>query len=280
MLLTKFLFPIVVLTLVLLVLISTTENDSIAGREIDFMNGVSFVAPPNEFNENPFGPVRGINADWVAIMPYAFTTENSPEVVFDNERQWWGERTTGTIKTIAYAKSIGLKIMLKPHVWVRGQGWTGDFTIEGENNWLKWENSYEKYILTHAELADSMNVEALCIGLEFKHVVKERPEFWIDLIGRVRNIYHGKICYAANWDNYQNIPFWDKVDFIGINAYFPLSQETTPEHQELISAWSNIKEMLSNFSKTHGKPIVFTEYGYRSMDKAAGNQWELEHHRK
>ncbi|MCG8307953.1 MAG: hypothetical protein MI975_11225 [Cytophagales bacterium] len=280
MLLTKFLFPVSILILVLFVLIGTTENEASFGADVDFMNGVSLVAPPDEFEENPFDPIVDLNADWVAIMPYSFTSLQNPEIVFDSDRQWWGETTSGTTKSIEYARERELKILLKPHVWVRSQGWTGDFKLVDEDDWETWEEDYEKYILHYVEIADSLSVEAFCIGLEFKHVVRERPDFWIDLIARIREIYDGKICYAANWDNFQNIPFWDLVDFIGINAYFPLSQKDNPAKDELIAAWKVELQLLSKLADKYGKPIVFTEFGYRSIDKAAGNQWELEHHRQ
>lgn len=244
------------------------------------MNGVSFVAPPDKFVNNPFADVEKVNSNWVAIMPYAFCDGNSSTIVFDNERQWWGETSEGTIQTIQLAREKGMKILLKPHVWVKGQGWTGDFMLDNEEDWIKWEQSYEQYILNHVKIADSLNVEAFCVGLEFKQVVKERPMFFANLIAKVRSAYHGYITYAANWDNYQHVQFWDKVDFIGIDAYFPLSQEITPSVNELNSAWKKQKSLLKELSDEYDKPIVFTEYGYRSMDKAAGNQWELEHHRR
>ena len=280
MLITKLLFPFSVLILIFLVLINTSENEIPVGDDIDFMNGVSFVGPPNEFIQNPFDDIKDLNADWTTIMPYAFTSIERPEVIFDNDRQWWGEKKEGIIKSVKFAKVKNLKILLKPHVWVKGQGWTGDFKLANEADWNRWERSYKKYILSFATLADSLEIEAFCIGLEFKHAIKERPEFWIRLIREVRNCYQGKVCYAANWDNFQNIPFWDKVDLIGINAYFPLSHEITPTLKDLIMAWDTHVLELEELSGKYNKAIVFTEYGYRSMDKAAGNQWELEHHRK
>jgi hypothetical protein len=276
----KLVAPVAIIVLLFLTLISTTDNDILAYEDVDFMNGVSFVAPANRIMGDVFQDVIEINASWVAIMPYAFANGNVPEIQFDQERQWWGERTSGVIETIHLAKQKNLRILLKPHVWVRGQGWTGEFMLQNEVDWKTWEVNYEKYILHFASLADSLNIEAFCVGLEYKNAVRQRPEFWRKLLLETRKIYKGKITYAANWDNYQNIPFWDDVDFIGINAYFPLSMEDTPEVSALNAAWKEKKSGLADFSRKYKKPIVFTEYGYRSMDRAAGNQWELEHHRK
>ena len=271
------------LCIIVFVLAGCTINadpDKKSEIDIDFMSGVSLVAPPKPFQNNPFINIKNLNSDWVAIIPYAFCKGNTPKIYFDSQSQWWGESSDGVFESIKLARSQGLKILLKPHVWVSGQGWTGDFTLENEEEWLTWEKSYERYMLHYATIADSLHIESFCVGLEYKQVVKCRPGFWPNLIDTVRTCYQGKVTYAANWDNYQNITFWDKVDYIGINAYFPLSQNENPGINELKRAWRQKKKNLKELSKSYSKPIVFTEYGYRSMDKAAGNQWELEHHRR
>ena len=108
-----------------------------------------------------------------------------------------------------------------------------------------------EYIMHYARLAESAKVEAFCIGLELKHAVKERAAFWDGLIAQVRKVYSGKITYAANWDNFHNIPFWIKLDFIGINAYFPLSQENQPTSSELYDAWEEQKIALRRLSEMY-----------------------------
>ncbi len=272
----KLVFPVFVALLIFLTLISITKNEIVAGGEIEQMDGVSVVAPSKEYTENPFSSLKQINANWIAIMPYAFCSQETPQINYDDERQWWGEKSPGIIKSIESAKQQKLKIMMKPHVWIKGQGWTGEFRLNSEEDWQTWERSYETYILHFAQIADSLEVEAFCVGLEFNNAVKERPEFWPELIMKVRTVYKGKITYAANWDNYKQVHFWDQVDFIGINAYFPLSEDETPSVNVLKSSWIKEKRSLYNLCKKYQKPLVFTEYGYRSINKAAGNQWELD----
>lgn len=251
---------------------SGADDYSYTGPKI---NGVSFVAPRSMYDQNPFGHLLNINANWVAIMPYAFCHPDDPEIRFDHNRQWWGEQTSGVIRQIEDARSVGMKVLLKPHVWTRGFGWNGDFDCSNENQWQKWEQSYETYILNYAHIADSMHAEMFCIGLEYKLAVKKRTAFWEQLIDKVRNEYSGDVIYAANWDNYKNIPFWDKLDYIGVNAYFPLSQKDTPGIDDLTEGYEKDFLDLRSFAQRHNKRIIFTEFGYRSIDQAAGNQWEL-----
>ncbi|MEQ8904677.1 hypothetical protein [Ekhidna sp.] len=246
-----------------------------ANKEVR-IHGASLVNPPREITVDKMGEVKRINAKWVALIPYAFSRDGEPQVSFDHSRQWWGEHTDGNCTLIQYAKNNGLKVMVKPHVWARGAGWVGDFDLDSEENWKIWESDYTKYILNHAVKADSMNVELFCIGTEYRIPSKERPEFWRSLIRQVREVYKGKITYAANWDNYENITWWDAVDYIGIDAYFPLASGAHPNIEEIKKGWDPIKKNLSAFSEKWNKPILFTEYGFQSANGAAGNHWEVD----
>ncbi|WP_424963608.1 glycoside hydrolase family 113 [Ekhidna sp.] len=262
------LFSLLVLGVVAMVLLPVEDNIRI--------NGASLVNPPREITSEKMGEVKRINADWVALIPYAFSRDNEPNVSFDHSRQWWGEHTDGNCRLIQYAKDHGFKVMVKPHVWARGAGWVGDFNLDTEDKWMIWEADYTKYILNHAIKADSMGVELFCIGTEYRIPARERPAFWRSLIKQVRGVYSGKITYASNWDNYQNITWWDQVDYIGIDAYFPLAEGIHPDLSEIRKGWDPIKQQLSLFSKKWGKPILFTEYGFQSANGAAGSHWEVD----
>jgi len=238
------------------------------------MNGVSFVAPDQPIGVEAIKPIKEVNANWVAVTPYAFTRTGSPELRFNISRQWWGERAEGTAKTIEFAHHLNLKVMLKPHVWVRGQGWAGEFDLETEEEWKQWEKNYRDYILSYAKLSDSLDVEMISIGTEYRIAVRERPAFWEKLIREVRSVYDGKLTYAANWDNYENIAFWDELDYIGIDSYFPLSEKRNPTVSEIKSEWQPVKEKLKGFSEEYNKVILFTEFGYQSVDYTTDGHWK------
>jgi hypothetical protein len=93
----------------------------------------------------------------------------------------------------------------------------------------------------------------------------------------VRKHYSGPLTYAADWTNYQNIEWWDSLDYVGIDAYFPLSFfDDDPTVEELKSAWTNHANMIEEWVSTVNKPVIFTEIGYRSGDgtnMAPSNYW-------
>jgi type IV secretory pathway TrbF-like protein len=239
--------------------------------------GVNFVASVREIGTDAFVPVKQINASWVALVPYAMARQGKPELRYNDPRQWWGERLGGIAASAAYAKQCGLRVMLKPQVWLMGGGWTGDFALTTESDWQAWEKNYEGYVLPLAKLSDSLGIDMICIGTEYRTTVKQREAFWKNLIQKIRHLApHAKLTYAANWDEYDQVPFWSDLDFIGINAYFPLTESGTPTAAELVTAWQKpLSEMRATGQKFH-KPILLTEYGYRSLDKAARRSWEQE----
>ncbi len=237
------------------------------------MNGVNLVATPNEIQKESFLELTQINASWISIIPYAYSHGYTSKVYFNTNSQWWGETIIGVQKTIDLAQEQDLKTMLKPHIWF---GWgknATDFKLSTEQDWIAWEKSYSNYILAFAKIAATKKVDLFCFSTELKQVVLERPQFFKQLITKIRAIYKGNITYAANWDNYENVTFWNDVDFIGIDAYFPLSEEKQPSVATLHKKWTPIKEQLKKIAHKHNKPILFTEYGFESCDYNTKETW-------
>ena len=163
--------------------------------------------------------------------------------------------------------------MVKPQIWV----WRGEFTglieMHSEEQWRILEESYSVFILTYAKAAQEIHADILCIGTELEKFVINRPYYWRKLIKEIREIYKGKLTYAANWDEFKRVTFWGEVDFIGIDAYFPLSDKKTPTVAELEIGWKSHKEEIMRIQKQYNKPILFTEFGYRSVDYNAKKPW-------
>lgn len=228
--------------------------------------GVNLEMPNREIDTTDLDSINDINAEWVALVPYGFTAQGSAKVQYGTGYQWWGETEKGTVSIANSAHAVGQKVMIKPHVWVVGDGWPGDFDLEKEEDWKIWEDSYRTYILTFASIADSVNAELFCIGTEYRFAAKKREAFWRQLIKEVKEIYSGPLTYAANWDNYENVMFWDELDYIGIDGYFPVSKEQVPNFDEIKSGWEGVTKDLKAFSEKWGKKVLFTEYGFKSSD--------------
>lgn len=238
------------------------------------INGVSFVASGDSLLLENIAPLKGIHANYAAIMPFGFIKSlRHPEIIYNQPRQWFGETKEGAMQYIKLLHKNKIRVMLKPQIWV----WHGEFTglveMASEEDWQELETTYRNFILDFAQVAKEGNVEIFCIGTELEKFIENRPEFWRNLIAKVRKIYHGKLTYAANWDEYKRVPFWDALDYIGVDAYFPISESRTPSVAKAKAGWHRWKEEMGTFSKERNKKILFAEYGYRSIDFAGKEPW-------
>ncbi len=245
----------------------------------DKMKGMSFVAPPNPFKKDPIDPLHKLGVDCIAVLPYAYFKKNEPTIHSFSGGGWWGERIEGVCKTVEHAHENGMKVLLKPQLWTHDQ-WIGDLDFKNDKGWKAFEKNYTRFMLKWATIADSMEIDMLCIGTEIRHSTEDRPKYWRGLIKAIRKVYKGKLTYAPNWDDYNKVTFWDELDYIGIDAYFPLSSEETPTVCALKEAWQPTLKELKAYSEVWEKPILFTEFGYLSLDGCAGKTWELEKARK
>lgn len=106
--------------------------------------------------------------------------------------------------------------------------------------------------------------------------------YWERLIYELKDIYKGKMTIAANFDNYQEVKFWDKLDYIGINAYFPLRKlkgdnQGLSQIQEFEESWDRILDEIKEFKDQNGfpdHPVLFTELGYANHSGSTLKPWQ------
>jgi len=240
--------------------------------------GVNWVAG-REITADDLRPLVDDHVNWIVQTPFGWArSPSSPELALvTSGRGFWGEQDEGLTVTAALASSLGVHTLLKPHVWVRRAGGaTRDgIAMESEADWTRWFRNYRTFILHYAELAERDHMEMLCVGTELGVAAVSREADWRALIADIRRVYHGRLTYAANWyREYEAVPFWDVLDFIGIQAYFPLSEKEQPSLDELVAGWAPHLAAIERVQARVGKPVLFTEIGYRSVPDAAARPWE------
>ncbi|MFA5410943.1 MAG: discoidin domain-containing protein [Candidatus Omnitrophota bacterium] len=175
------------------------------------------------------------------------------------------------VHAINKAHALGLKVMLKPHVDVKTGQWRGDIIPSAE-----WFLSYKEYILYYAKLAAQYNVEIFSVGTELANTTALYcQKEWEGIIAEIKKVYSGSLVYSANWNEYMDIGFWHLLDYVGIDAYFALTNKKDPTKEELVAAWKSNAEEIDGWLKKNKitKPVVFTEVGYCSADGANIQPW-------
>lgn len=251
---------------------------SCAQEQRKLINGVSYVAARNPTDNSEVKHVLDVNANFAAVMPFGFIRSlDTPNIIHNTERQWFGETRAGATQYIKVLKENGIKVMVKPQIWI----WRGEFTgfmkMKTEADWKTLEDSYRSFVLEYAQMAAETGAELFCIGTELEQFIVNRPDFWNALITEIKAIYKGKLTYAANWDEYKRVPFWNQLDYVGVDAYFPVSESKTPTVEEAKAGWQRWKQELASVSAAVGRPVLFTEYGYRSTDFSGKEPWDSDH---
>jgi hypothetical protein len=230
-------------------------------------------APVSYYND------LGLNS--IAVTPYAFFSKGIAE--FDSMCMPGGINcgmydypTLANMELIQMAHDQAMAVLLKPQIWSE-HVWVGDLDYEDDAQWDTLEKSYSEYILKWAHIAENMEVEIFCVGTELRYFAEQRTQYWSDLIDSIRTIYNGKLTYASNWDDTHLFPLWDKMDYIGVDAYFPLIDEAEPSVSALRNAWTyKYFSAIKGYASSYQKPVLFTEFGYMSVDGASYNTWECE----
>ncbi len=163
------------------------------------------------------------------------------------------------LHAMATARRLGLRVILKPFVDVRDGTWRA---LIRPADWAAWFASYRAFIAHYARLATEGGAWALVVGTELSSSDASQPARWRSVIASARRGFAGPLTYAADWPQYRAIAFWNDLNWIGIDAYFPLAPGPSPSASRLLGAW---QPWLAQITAWHpDKPVLLTEIGYRS----------------
>ena len=176
------------------------------------------------------------------------------------------------LETVIFAKKNGIQTFLQPKILVENSKKTATQNIQFDQDirWKNWSHQYQNFILQQAKIAQQAKIEAFCIGTQLSQLTATHPDFFNDLIDSVRAVYQGKLTYAADWqEEFPTVSFWQKLDYIGIQANFSLTDAKKPSVTELKTAWQPYFEKIKTLQQQVNRPIIFTEIGYNSTEEAA-----------
>jgi hypothetical protein len=204
----------------------------------------------------------GVNA--VSLTPFTYMRNTRSPAPFPFSNGTGAENDESIVHAATFARKLGLAVMIKPHVWVRGS-WPGEVEMDGDEEWDLFFDYYWRWIRHYAVLAEMYQAEILCVGVELSRTTIEHEVRWREIFGRVRQLYGGLITYAANWgDEVEQISFWDGLDFIGVNFYYPLAEDRDPSDVDLRKGVDRALDRIDEVARRWGKSVVITEVGFTS----------------
>lgn len=182
---------------------------------------------------------------------------------------------------ITYAHSLGLKVFIEPLLTVTASpNWSGLIyfdTYDQASAWFEgYWNGYQPYVVAAA----AAGADQLGVATELQALEQQPASLWNTLIGHVRSAFHGKLTYDINWNSLSlHIPSWlsnPQLDYIGISEYQPITQSPrTLSADAILAVWrSQTLPSLDRFSERIGKPLIFSEIGYRNATDALYRPWD------
>jgi hypothetical protein len=207
----------------------------------------------------------------IGLMVVRYQSDAASSAIYIDAKKTVSDESVAHAINIIH--SLGMQVMLKPHVDL-ADGDARSNILPSE----EWFKNYKEYMLHCAGIAAKYNVELFCIGTELTNAAMPKWKGkWLDIISEIRKIYKGPLTYAANWDDYDVVSFWEEMDYIGIDAYFPLTTEKNPPKEKLVEAWTKQADLLEEWLKKTApdKPIIFTEIGYDTIEGSNTQPWRI-----
>jgi hypothetical protein len=244
------------------------SEPAVEGRVID--PGIG--ALPNfqgGFNLYVYGNARGdeirlqhqlvrLKADGVNAVAIAFPIFQSSSTASRVDRGRDTPSNDRLDRMIGMIHDAGFSVVLRPlldeRTLISSGGSRGSIQPESVDGWFA---SYTRLLLDYATLAQRMHVEAVDVGTELTGM-ENWSSRWVDMTMAVRAIYGGKVTYSVSWNSSPH-PFWSELDFIGVDAYFPLSLLDGATVPQLTAVWRPWLDKLKSMAGT--TPIAFTEVG-------------------
>ncbi|HUV87895.1 MAG TPA: hypothetical protein VMX79_12380 [bacterium] len=266
--------------LVALALAAASASDGVAGAFEDipyepvisenpaFLRGMTYFprkeplsALPNQAKNLDLMLATGV--EWVALVPVWYQQTRTSTLIGPAKGKTAPDESVRQV--IRYLHAKGAKVMLKPYVDSHDGVWRANFEPKNADTWF---SSYRRFVNHYAEMAADEDVEMLCVGVEYSWCDKNRREQWLDVIDSARARYGGPLTYAAHWRVYQDVCFWDAVDYVGVNAYFALSKKDDVGLSTMVKAWAGPLDEMGSWryrARLTDKEVIFTEVGYRSL---------------
>ncbi|HYC83049.1 MAG TPA: hypothetical protein VEB60_00675, partial [Candidatus Paceibacterota bacterium] len=266
-------------------LLSPVLSASAATADWQYKGASLYPTHSTDFSSDNFKQsvrdLKAANANNVTlIIPYYQSNLYSTDIA----RGWNTPTDESLAAAIDYVHSQGMKVMLKPHLESYTYEWRANINPGDRDTWFR---NYGAMLRHYARIAQDHGVDAMCVGAELISMSTSTSNGdntwrWQQMIKEVRAIYSGKLTYSANWGGYyfgdekNHIDFWGDLDYIGVSAYFNLWGDSVQSYKDAWNHWnwSDIKPLADRV----GKPVIFTEIGYRSVNGSPHQPWDYNYY--
>jgi hypothetical protein len=218
---------------------------------------------------------RAMGATWVAVTPFGRVADLAGHGVDLTFEAPFEDNRRAVAHAVEMAHACGLRVMLVPHLWVESGEWRALVDPKTDDGWARWAESYDRFVLAWAEVAQATGADLFSVGVELRSwVTTSRAPSFARIVADVRRVYKGLLTYSANWDDVDQTVILGAVDVIGINAFYPLADEAGAPEGKLREGGERVRAKVHALAEAWHKPVLFTEIGYTTRPDPAVKPWE------
>lgn len=264
--------------------IKTTENiiNQNYSKLFDKIKSVNMYVP---YNTDEFGDYQTlinkaveVGCNYISFCPRLAMAEKTSTTI---------TRTTDDtlLQTyINYAISKGLKVILKPHIFITNGNLGGSSNIQPSDTSL-WIKSLQDNLVYYYTLLGN-KISIISISNECTNQNDKNYSDWVNLINTLKSLNSNILTTVATTDigMITNVVY-PIVDIIGCNLYVGLRGNKNTSSYELKKSVYNdytySKDFIStllNYSKQYNKPILITEVGCLPFTESLNTpaRWEYD----
>jgi hypothetical protein len=206
--------------------------------------------------------LTALGADTVALVPFVWQRDPQASNPVHGSSVRLAELRAG----VRAASSAGLRVAIKPHVWIPGH-WAGAVNPGDAAAWGTWFAAYSEALLAYARVGQDTGAEVLFVGTELRQSLAH-PQLWRALIARVRQVYDGRLAYAAHGlDDFDRVRFWDALDIAAVTLYPPLDADPA-------ATIAGRADALARRARALAAEVWVAEVGLRSAEGSLPRPWE------
>lgn len=211
---------------------------------------------------------------WIAITPFGRLWDLRTTFIDMEFEAPYEDNRRAVKRMIRQAKERGLGVLVVPHLWVDMPDlWRGEIEQGTPERWRAYHEAFTEFVVAWARDAAEAGADMLSIGVECKSFSGRFGAFWTEHIRRVREVFPGYLTYSANWDEAEDVVFWDQLDLIGINAFYPLADHDDATDAEYLAGARRAMHTVRGIARAHRMPAVLVEIGYTTRPNAAVEPW-------
>lgn len=267
--------------------------DMVCERPAVGVNLVSWSADANGDAEPWRDALDGIAAlglRRVAVIAYRFLDSESGRISRQSQRSLVSGPADEVLRAVLdEAHARGLDVCVVPFVELDdpagiGRTWRGTASFRGAAL-AEFFTAYQDYVVETAELA-APTARRFSVGSELASLSTDAAAatYWTRLIGTlrtaIRDVPAARLTYSANFDEAARVPFWSRLDEIGVDAYFPLASArqargpARPSEHTLVGGWGRVLSRLRDLSRRERRPVTIAEWGTVPLDLTTTRPWD------